>query len=135
MALPSKLNLEIVTPEREVFSGPVDEVTVPGAAGELGILPGHAPLISQLGVGVVSYRRAGETGRLYCSSGFVEVLPDAVSILADEARYGKEIDAARAEQEKAEAENQLRSREPGTDYEAASRRYHEAVARMRVAGA
>ncbi len=128
----SKLNLEIVTPERSLFSGSVEQVAVPGADGELGILPGHAALVSKLGVGVITYHQEGQVTHLYCCCGFVEVLPESVSVLADEALAKQELDVRRAEEQKAEAEALLRSRDPNTDYEAARRQYQEAVAKLEV---
>jgi F-type H+-transporting ATPase subunit epsilon len=75
--LPKSIRLEIVTPDRFFFHGEVESVTVPALAGYLGILPGHAPLISELRIGIISYRTIGkEEVRLFCSWGFVEVLPD-----------------------------------------------------------
>src|SRR5215204_4646808 len=91
-----KIQLEVVTPERRVLAEPVDMVTVPGLGGELGILPGHTPLISQLQTGVLSYTTAGRTLQLHVSGGFLEVRDDHVSVLAEVAERPEEIDAARA---------------------------------------
>src|ERR1041385_4547669 len=102
-----KIQLEVVTPERRVLGEPVDSVTVPGLNGELGILPGHTPLISQLRTGVLSYTRGTETRRLLVSGGFVEVNEDRVSVLADMAELPEEVDAARARLEREEAEKRL----------------------------
>src|SRR5437868_2888622 len=102
-----KIQLEVVTPERRVLAEPVDSATVPGLGGELGILPGHTPLISQLQTGVLSYTRGGETRRLLVSGGFVEVNEDRVSVLADMAEFPEEVDAARARQERDDAERRL----------------------------
>jgi F-type H+-transporting ATPase subunit epsilon len=94
--MPEQLQLEVVTPERRVLAESVDMVTVPGFGGELGILPGHTPLISRLQTGVLSYTQAGETQQLHVSGGFVEVNDDRVSVLAEIAERPEEIDAARA---------------------------------------
>src|SRR5690349_18906880 len=102
-----KIQLEVVTPERRVLAEPVDMVTVPGLGGELGILPGHTPLISALQTGVLSYTQGGATRRLLVSGGFVEVNNDRVSVLADLAEFPEEVDAARARTEREEAERQL----------------------------
>src|SRR5215475_4877548 len=91
-----QLQLEVVTPERRVLSEAVDMVTVPGLGGELGILPGHTALISQLQTGVLSYVGDGRTSQLHVSGGFVEVRDDRVSVLAEIAERPEEIDAARA---------------------------------------
>jgi F-type H+-transporting ATPase subunit epsilon len=91
-----QLQLEVVTPERRVLAEPVDMVTVPGFGGELGILPGHTPLISRLQTGVLAYVQGGHTLQLHISGGFVEVNDDHVSVLAEIAERPEEIDAARA---------------------------------------
>ena len=101
------LQLDIITPERRLLSEQVDAVTVPGLGGELGILPGHTPLISQLQTGVLSYTRGAETRRLLVSGGFVEVNDDRVSVLTDIAELPGEVDAARARTERDEAEKRL----------------------------
>jgi F-type H+-transporting ATPase subunit epsilon len=101
------LQLDVITPERRLLSEQVDSATVPGLGGELGILPGHTPLISQLQTGVLSYTRGGETRRLLVSGGFVEVNDDRVSVLADLAEFPEEVDAARARAERDEAERRL----------------------------
>src|ERR671913_1785103 len=98
------LRLDIITPERNLLSESVDSVTVPGLGGELGILPGHTPLISQLQTGVLSYTQGQTTRRLLVSGGFVEVNADRVSVLADLAELPEEVDAARARTEREEAE-------------------------------
>jgi F-type H+-transporting ATPase subunit epsilon len=103
------LQLDVITPERRLLSEQADAVTVPGAGGELGILPGHTPLISQLQTGVLSYTQGTTTRRLLVSGGFVEVNDDRVSVLADFAEFPEEIDAARARLERDEAERRLGS--------------------------
>ncbi len=102
-----RLQLDVITPERRLLSEQVDAVTVPGANGELGILPGHTPLISQLQTGVLSYTQGGAVRRLLVSGGFVEVNADRVSVLADLAEQPEEIDAARARTERDDAERKL----------------------------
>ena len=91
-----QLQLEVVTPERRLLSEQVNSVTIPGRGGEMGILPGHAPLISELQTGVLSYDEDGATFQLHVSGGFVEVNDDRVSVLAEVAERPDEIDAARA---------------------------------------
>ena len=90
------IQLDVVTPERRVLAESVEMVTVPGLRGELGILPGHTPLISRLQTGVLSYVKDGITQQLHVSGGFVEVSEDRVSVLAEIAERPEEIDAARA---------------------------------------
>lgn len=98
------LKLEIVTPEKKVFDESVDSVTVPTASGEAGILPNHAPLISALKPGILSYSIKGSTERLAVAGGFVEVSSNRVSVLTDAAESASDIDAdaARADREAAE---------------------------------
>ncbi len=101
------LQLDVITPERRLLSEQADAVTVPGLGGELGILPGHTPLISQLQTGVLSYTQGPTTRRLLVSGGFIEVNNDRVSVLADLAEFPEEVDAARARLERDEAERRL----------------------------
>src|ERR687893_2131334 len=128
------LRLDIITPERNVLSETVDSVTVPGANGELGILPGHTPLISQLQTGVLAYAQGGTTRRLMVSGGFVEVRDDRVSVLADVAERPEEIDAARARLAREHAEKTLSSFS-GTeeDFETARARLERSVTRLQLA--
>jgi F-type H+-transporting ATPase subunit epsilon len=101
--------LEIVTPDREVVNTRAEQVQVPGKSGYLGVLAGHAPLITELGVGEISYNSGARTEYLAVAWGFAEVLPDRVTILAETAERPEEIDVARAEQAKNRAEETLRS--------------------------
>ena len=132
MALPEAIQLEIVAPDRLVFSGEVQEVSIPGAEGYLGILPGHAPLLSELKTGIISYPDGGDQVRLFCSSGFAEVLPDRVIVLAEEVESPEQIDGSRARADKKKAEQLLRSRDPGTDYAAALTLLEQASARLQL---
>jgi F-type H+-transporting ATPase subunit epsilon len=116
MSLPDKIQLEIVTPEQIFFSGEVDEVNVPGAEGYLGILPGHAPLLSELRIGVISYRQGSQESHLFCSWGFAEVLPNRVSVLAEVAKSPDQIDVKQARAERDEAEKLLQSLDEDIDY-------------------
>ncbi len=102
------LKLVVVTPEKKVVDTEVDYVELPGQLGYLGILPGHAPLISILTTGVLSYKNAGGD-RLAISSGFVEVANDTVSVLADLAEEAARIDVAAAEKDRARAEEELKT--------------------------
>jgi len=132
--LPKVLHLEIVTPDRFFFRGEVESVTVPGVSGYLGILPGHAPLLSELRIGTISYRTPrGADVSLFCSWGFVEVLPASVSVLAEIIERPEEIDVPRARLKKEQAEKTLRSKAPGTNYEEAMISLEKANARLEVA--
>jgi F-type H+-transporting ATPase subunit epsilon len=104
--LPEAIELQVVTPERHVLQETVDAVEIPGKESYLGILPGHAPLITELGVGILAYRKGSETRNLTIIQGYAEVLPDRVIVLAEISERAEEIDAgrARAAHDRAEAE-------------------------------
>lgn len=128
------ITLEIVTPERLVFSEPVDEVVLPGSEGYLGVLPGHAPLLTSLGVGELSYRQGARKGYLAVVGGFAEVLRDRVSVLAETCERAEEIDIDRAREKKRQAEEALRRREASEhEWRAAEVRLKKAVTRIEVA--
>jgi F-type H+-transporting ATPase subunit epsilon len=101
------IKLDIVTPEKKVMSDTVDMVTVPTLSGEAGILPNHAPLISALKPGILSFTKSGATQKMVVSGGFVEVGVNTVSVLAESAETADEIDTAKAKAEKEEAEKVL----------------------------
>ena len=105
-----RLTLEITTPMRMVVTELVDEVVAPGSEGYFGVLPGHAPFLTTLGVGVVTYRIGRDEHHLAVSGGFAEVRNDKVIILADSAERPEEIDRARAEQARERAERRLSGR-------------------------
>jgi F-type H+-transporting ATPase subunit epsilon len=130
-----KIQLEVVTPERRVLAEPVDMVTVPGLGGELGILPGHTPLISQLQTGVLTYVQDGKSFLLHVSGGFVEVREDHVSVLAEIAERPDEIDASRAKLSREKFEKQLNAWS-GSDeeLEAARVEFDRSVVRVQLAG-
>ncbi len=107
MALPTRLTLEIVTPDRALLREEVDEVVVPGGEGEFGVLPGHTPLLSMLKIGELWYRQGQEKHFLAVAFGFVEVLPDRVTVLAQVGERAQEIDVQRAERAKQRAEQRL----------------------------
>ena len=97
-AMADTLSLEVATPERELVREPVSEVQVPGKSGYIGILPGHAPLMGILGIGMLTYVSVSDGKKRYLSihQGFLEVLEDHVRVLADVAERAEEIDAQRA---------------------------------------
>jgi F-type H+-transporting ATPase subunit epsilon len=129
-----KLNLEVITPERRVLSESVDEVVVPGLGGELGILPEHTQLISQLQTGVLVYRQGAERKQLHVSGGFVEVQPDRVTVLSDVAEKPEEIDLERAQRAKDLAEKELKSQGDDVDYRSAEQKLQRALTRIQLAG-
>ena len=129
-----KIQLEVVTPERRVLADPVDMVTVPGLGGELGILPGHTPLISQLQTGVLTYVAEGKSSQLHVSGGFVEVRDDPVSVLAEVAERPDEIDAARAKLSRDQLEKQINAWSGSEDDLAiAKTEFERSVVRLQLA--
>ena len=129
-----KIQLEVVTPERSVLSEPVDMVTVPGLGGELGILPGHTPLISQLQTGVLTYVQEGKSYPLHVSGGFVEVRDDRVSVLAEVAERPDEIDAARAKISRDKLEKQLNAWSGSEEeFEVAKAKLDRSMVRLQLA--
>jgi len=106
MALPEAIELQIVTPERHVLQESVQSVEVPGKEGYLGVLPGHAPLITELGIGILAYRKGSESKFVTVIHGYAEVLPDRVIVLAELAERAEEIDLPRskAAHDRAQAE-------------------------------
>ena len=126
--------LEIVTPDKQVVADTAEELQLPGKRGYLGILPGHAPLITELDVGELSYRRDGRTVHLAIAWGFAEVLPDKVTILAEIAERAEEIDVARAQRAKDRAETRLQKLEGDTDFPRAASALQRALTRLLVAG-
>jgi F-type H+-transporting ATPase subunit epsilon len=131
------IELIVVTPERQLLRQSVVEVTVPGAEGQLGILPGHAPLITELGIGELVYRgkNAGAAEHLAIISGFAEVLGSRVTILAETAERADEIDVARAEEARKRAEQRLASAasDPNVDWARASIALQRSLIRIQVA--
>ena len=131
------LQLRIVTPERLVVEDVALSVQIPGKRGELGILPGHAPLITELAVGEISYHAAGDGGRsahLAVAWGFAEVLPDRVTILAETAEKAEEIDVARAQRAKDRAEQRLAKPGEEVDFRRCQVALERAIVRLEVAG-
>ena len=105
--LPEHLKLEIVTPAREVLRETVDSVELPGSNGYLGILPGHAPLMTELGIGELTYRKGSELRHLTVIEGYAEVLPERVIVLAEVSERAEEIDLLRAQNAEERARKQL----------------------------
>ncbi len=132
--LPEALELVIVTPTRQLVRTLATEVTLPGANGYLGILPGHAPLMTELGIGELTYRTASAAAEpLLVIRGFAEVLPERVTVLAETAELAAEIDLERAEAAKARAEKRLAAGDPNIDWDRASVALQRALIRIQVA--
>jgi F-type H+-transporting ATPase subunit epsilon len=128
------LQLEIVTPERQVYSDTVDSVQVPGSEGELGVLPHHAPLVSTLGVGELRFRKDGTEESFAIVGGFLQIRPDRVVVLAETADLASDIDLEKAQEARREAERALESGfHEGADLSAARAQLQQALLRIRVA--
>ena len=127
------LKLEIVTPEKKVVETSAEEIQIPGKNGYLGILPGHAPLITELAVGEIKYRENSGEHVLAVAWGFAEVLPDKVTILAESAERPAEIDTERARKAKQRAEEKLTSGDSTVDVERALDAIQRAEVRLDVA--
>src|SRR5262249_29185760 len=127
------IDLTVVTPERAVVREQVDELQIPGAAGYFGVLPGHAPLFSELKVGEVSYRQGNRWSFLAVAWGFVEVQPNGVRILAETAERAQEIDLDRATRAKQRAEERIAKGGDAVDYSRALVALERALIRIQVA--
>jgi len=125
--------LEIVTPEKLVVKDVAEEAQIPGKNGYLGILPGHAPLITELAVGEITYRLGTQTKHVSVAWGFAEVLPNKTTILAETAERPDEIDVSRAERAKDRAEQELKSGKPDLDYDGLQAAIERAETRIDVA--
>ena len=126
------IHLTIVTPDRKLVDKQVDKVLLPGSEGYLGVLPGHAPLLTTLKVGEISYREGSAWHFVMVAWGFVEVLPDSVRVLADIAEKAEEIDLGRAKEAKARAEERLKKPDD-VDWDRARASFDRALARIQVA--
>ena len=133
MSLPTKLTLEIVTPDRALASVQVDEVVLPGSEGYFGVLPAHSPLLASLQVGELWYRIGHEKHYLAIAFGFAEILPDHVTVLARIAEKAEDIDVARAEAAKKRAEERVAHPHHDMDFERARVALMKALIRLQVA--
>jgi F-type H+-transporting ATPase subunit epsilon len=127
------IKLDIVSAERLVFSEDVAEVVAPGVAGQLGILPHHAPLMTMLQPGELLVRKGNEEVILAISGGFLEVRPDRVIVLADAAERAEEIDVARAEEAMRRAQERMQRPAAAVDLPRAEAAIRRALARLQVA--
>lgn len=132
MALPTVIDLQIVTPDRLIVREQVDEVQLPGSEGYFGVLPGHTPLLASLAVGEMWYRKGQEKVFLSIAGGFAEVLPDRVTLLATLAERAEDIDIARAESAKQRAEQRLTQPHGEIDYDRARLGLQKSIIRIQV---
>jgi F-type H+-transporting ATPase subunit epsilon len=127
------IQLVIVTPVRQLLSESVVEAQLPGADGYLGVLPGHAPLITELGIGELTYRTTGgESGLLAVIRGFAEVLPDRISVLAEMAERAEEIDIKRAQEALKRVQERIAAGGENVDWDRASAALQRALVRIQV---
>jgi F-type H+-transporting ATPase subunit epsilon len=133
MALPTQIQLQIVSAERSLVNETVDEVEIPGAEGYFGVLPGHTPLLALLGAGELWYRQGQDKHYFSMAFGFAEVQPDRVTILAQIAERADEIDVARAEAAKKRAEERLAKSTVDMDAERARISLLKSLIRLQVA--
>ena len=131
--MPDTFQLEIVTPEKMIVRDAAEEIQIPGSDGFLGVLPGHAPLITELSAGELSYRKGANTYRFAVAWGFAEVLPDRVTILAETAERAQEIDVNRAQADKKQAEQSLANGKSEEDFMKAEGELKYAESRLEVA--
>src|SRR5271154_5298283 len=113
--LPEKIELEVVTPARHVLDEMVESIEMPGNDGYLGILPGHAPLLTELGVGILTYHEGAEVRKLTVVNGYAEVLPDRVIVLAELSERAEEIDVERTRAAQARAQAELAKASAGSE--------------------
>jgi F-type H+-transporting ATPase subunit epsilon len=130
-----KLKLEMVTPYKKVLSQEVDEITAPGSLGELGLLPGHTPLLTTLKVGELSYKQDGKLFHVAVNWGYLEVADDKVTVLVDTAERADEIDLERAKAALARAEEALKTlTQDDVKFAVMEAALHRALVRIHIAG-
>jgi F-type H+-transporting ATPase subunit epsilon len=126
-------HLDVVSAEHKMFSGLVEKIQVTGSEGELGIYPGHAPLLTAIKPGMVRIvKEHNEEEYIYLSGGILEVQPSTVTVLADTAIRGKDLDEARAMESKRRAEERINSSHGDVDFAQASAELSRAIAKLRV---
>jgi F-type H+-transporting ATPase subunit epsilon len=133
LIMADSFQLEIVTPEKLVIRDNAEEAQIPGKNGYIGVLPGHAPLITELGAGEISYRSGGQVHRFATAWGFAEVLPDRVTVLAETVEPAEQIDVTRAQQDLAKAKEELKSAQTEEDVSNDLGKVRRAQAQIEVA--
>jgi F-type H+-transporting ATPase subunit epsilon len=127
------VNLNVVSAEEELFSGSIESLQITGSEGELGIMPGHAPLLTSLKPGMARIvKKGGDEEVIYLSGGMLEVQPNHVTVLADIAVRGDDLDEQAAEEAKQRAQEKLNAHGDGVDYAEAAAELARAVAQLRV---
>jgi len=133
MAAGNTMHVEVVTAERELYSGEADAVNAPGSEGRLGILPRHAPLLAFLKAGELRVELQGAEDSIFVSGGFLEVYEDNVTVLADAAEHAEEIDQARAEAARHRAEERLAQAQSDQERSELQGALERAISRLHVA--
>ena len=113
--LPEEIEIQVVTPQRHVLQETAQVIEIPGKDGYIGVLPGHAPLITELGIGILAYRKGSETRYLTVIEGYAEVLPDRVIVLAEISERAEEIDVERSRSAQERAQAELAKMSAGTE--------------------
>lgn len=131
--MPDTFQLEIVTPEKMVVRDAAEEIQIPGRNGYIGVLPGHAPLITELGAGEITYRMGAQSHRFSVAWGFAEILPDRVTVLAETVEHADQIDVPRAKQALERAEESLKSAQTEEEFAIATGKIRRAQVRLEVA--
>jgi len=132
--MPGKINFEITTPEKAVYSDQIDEVVLPTPNGEIGILPNHIPLVSLLSAGEIRVKKGDDVTYMAVSGGFIEVRPDKVIVLADTAERAEEIDEEKAEEARKKAQELSKEkRADAREFVALSAKIEKELARLKVA--
>ncbi|EZP75302.1 F0F1 ATP synthase subunit epsilon [Parageobacillus genomosp. 1] len=127
------IKVSVVTPDGPVYEADVEMVSTKAKSGELGILPGHIPLVAPLEISAVRLKKEGKTEYIAVSGGFLEVRPDKVTILAQAAERAEDIDVARAKAAKERAERRLQSKQDDIDFKRAELALKRAMNRLNVA--
>lgn len=131
--MPKTIQIEVVSAEKSLYSGEAEMVVAPGVGGELGILPGHTPLLTRIKPGVLKINLPdGQEELMYVSGGILEIQPEKVTVLADIAERGDDLDEARAEAARQSAEAKLQSGNLGMDYAAAQAELAQAAAQLQA---
>ncbi len=133
MAADPKIQLDIVTPQKLVYSDKIDMLEGPAIDGLIGILPRHAPLVTAMKIGIVKVRKGGEDKEIAISEGFMEVQPDRINLVVRTAEMPEEIDVERAEAAKERAKERIESEKDSIDFVRAEAAYERSIARLKVA--
>jgi F-type H+-transporting ATPase subunit epsilon len=128
------IKVSVVTPDGPVYESDVEMVSTKAKSGELGILPGHIPMVAPLAIGTVRLKRDGNTEQVAVTGGFLEVRPEKVTVLAQAAEVGSDIDVARAQAAKERAESRLQSKDASVDIRRAELALQRALNRLKVTG-